>query len=299
MKQLICLLHSSFPPVLSEPLYAIHKGEVAAVIKELEWPSLAQVEYEALLQKIEEQQQIVAELLPHYPLLPIQFGSFLENNQQIERLLEVMGVTFLERMNELGRCESYDLYISWDSPAGVRVDGREAQLALAKQQKEVEEVVLPLLQKVGECHLKGDEGLPEMVLGVVLLVHASQKTDFLGQLETVQQTLGNEYQIEWQPGHSPYLFHEVKIRAPKLHLVNYATELLQVGEQATLDELKLAFHQHPQYNRPENLTNLEELVGMTELAQAYKLLCDITQKQGGNLGRFDPEAIAHTFFITW
>lgn len=299
MKQLICLLHSSFPPVLSEPLYAIHQGEVAAVVKEAEWPSLAQVEYETLLQKIEEQQKIVAELLPHYPLLPVQFGSFLENNQQIERLLEVMGPAFLERMNELGGCETYDLYISWETPAGVGIDGREKQLALAKQQKEIEEMVLPLLQKMGECHLKTDKDLPEMVLGVVLLVPSWQMPTFHNQLEAIQKILGGEYQIEWQHGSSPYLFHEVKIRAPKLHLVNYATELLKVGERATLDELKQAFHQHPQYNRPENLTNLEQLVGMTELAQAYKLLCDITQKQGETHGRFDAEAIAHTFFVTW
>lgn len=311
---------------LAPPVYGVQEGGLTAVVSDTEITDYRTLPQEELLQHLLHHQQIIESILPHATILPIQFGSLLETDRQIQAMLASHQARLEKTWRDLAGFIQMELVLLWEVNTAVQQVGQELnipqiqaematqapaeqrrtqievgrmiQVGIARKQNELEQLVRDELEGIAQNIVKNPQMDEEMAVNLAVLLRQADSPAFEAALNQIDEKTAGAYLIRAVGPLPPHSFVQVTVKLPQFHHIEHARELLGLGQTSSLDALKKAYHNHAYYAHPDRNSDLGTVVKMTELAQCYKLLRELAVNQGGETCRFDEEGVAGTIILT-
>lgn len=325
MMQLYGILMADQALTLEPPLQIISSGLLKAVVGEAAVNSYRDLPPSELMPYLGEYQTTLAHLCQQGAVLPVQFGSLLHSKEQVEQVLRAHQEAFERVLAQLGAMSQFELVLRWDARAilteiansmavqqvkdelaghppneiraaqeGLR---RQVQIAFVQRQAELEQAVRLQMQGLTKTIIKLPQTDDNMAAHLALVFPQAELERGRSLLENLRQRVQMKCQLEWTGPLYPRDLATVVVRVPNLSLVTHARELLGLGETADLQEIRTAYYNHKYYIRPDQNSDLDSIVNMLELAQAYKLLKELAENQGGEVCRMDSDAVQQTIAV--
>ena len=281
-------------------------------------------------------QQVIECLMQAGPLLPLKFGTILNDEAQVVLMLAQGEDTFRTALTRFGGLVQMEVVVLWkvqkifaeigleeavvqarqqiatcapeDSLNHKIALGQMVQAGLERRRSALQAEILPALSAVARDIITNSLMDDTMVMNVALLldqvgVQALDETlDNLDAELTSRDDLdGLQLNFRRVGPLAPYSFATIRVQIPDYDLVAAACKRFDLAERATLEEIKRAYHHqviqvHPDLH-PERV-DVQEV--MAELNTAYRLLTACAESQGlppASPCGFDQETINHTLII--
>ena len=153
--------------------------------------------------------------------------------------------------------------------------GQMVKASLERQRAALSDRLLPPLREVVLDMALNPLMDDSMVTNVALLLNKAGRGALDQRLEQLDEAFERRLHFRCVGPLPPYSFATVTVQMPSFAAVDEARCRLGLGETATEDEIKRAYHQmafrlHPDYNP----NHAESEARMAELTQAYRLLTD-------------------------
>jgi len=244
-------------------------------------------------------QRIVEQMLTFTPVLPVTFGTVVNDDEAVHCILIAGQYLFEQALVTLGNRIEFDLIVRWDVQQAVRealTDSKLAeQLSTSRPEEERraagdelmrrievhrDSVSCLILEKLGPLVTKAitiPATEPEVVVSVALLLDPSSVEAVENALEAIDATFSEKITLNFRivGPLAPYSFASIDINLPKPNEIESARAVLKVKEAATTEEIKAAYYQIVRQVHPDvvgaavgNQTTL-----MTGLTEAYQILC--------------------------
>ena len=326
MKQLYGILfHDAEPKAWPPSLYGIAHGRLTAVVGEADVESYRHIPPAELVHYLETYQERLRPLCEQTAVLPAQFGSLLHNDDQVRYVLHTYGDEFERMLTQLTEMVQLELSLTWDARAilteianSLHVESvkqevekrppdeiraaqeslrRQVQITFVQRQAELEQVVRQQMAPLCRAIVKLPQTDDNTAVHLALILPRSEQPRAEQLLAALRQRIQMKCHLEWHGPLYPRDLASVVVRVPNLALVTHARELLGLGESATLEEIRTAYYAHKYYIQPSQHSGLDSIVNMLELAQAYKLLKELAENQGGHVCRMDATAVQQTIAV--
>ena len=325
MKQLYGIIALDEQVEWPAPLYGVVHGRLTAVVGEAAVTSFRDVPPPELMGYLEAYQEILAGLCQQTAVLPVQFGSLLHSDEQVEQVLRTHADEFERLLGQLAEMIQLEVALTWDARAILteianslhvgnvkqEVEGRSAaeiraaqeglrrqvQITFVQRQAELEQVVRQQVQPVAHTVVKLPQTDDNTAVHLALIVPRAEQERAQQLLDTLRQRIQMKCHLDWRGPLYPRDFASVVVRVPNFSLVAHARELLGLGETAVLEEIRAAYYAHKYYIQPSQNSNLDSIVNMLELAQAYKLLKELAENQGGDVCHMDAVSVEQTIAL--
>ncbi len=263
-------------------------------------------------------QRVVEAVMQELPILPVKFGTVLPDEAWVWRLLEQGEALLRSALDRFVNLVQVEVVVLWNSQEVFQEIGQEeviaqlkAQLAgrspeqtlaervaigqmvqasLQRRRAALGERLLPPLREVALDMAVNALMDDSMVLNVALLLDRAGQQALDERLQTLDEAFEGRLRFRRVGPLPPYSFSTVEVRVPSFEEVDKARRCLGLGEAATTNEIKRAYHRlagqaHPDHNPDDP----EAEARMTELAQAYRLLTTYAEqasKGDGEAGRW-------------
>ena len=328
---------SSFGPLgLGEgtrEVYSIVYQDLGCVISDYQGQDFQAMAKEELIRCLMVHQAVIETVMKRYTILPIKFGTLLEDNAQVQRLLKQGYVVFTDALHQMQGKVEVEVAATWDTAKVLQEIGNEEEIVRLKERvmgRPAEETLEQRIQvgkRVKELldlrrdsyhermidFLK-DTALDlqpnallsdEMVLNVAFLIHKMKQEEFDNRVRELDGVFHNEINFRVIGPLPPYSFSTVEVMRPSPDKLEEARQLLDLGEVVSEAEVNQAYRRlgakfHPDRNPGDE--QAEER--FAKLRQASTLLLAYCRgRTGGRRAKRErylltTQAIEETFLIT-
>ncbi len=286
----------------------VRNGDMAAVISESSFGTLNELTRGDLMRCLTRHQEAIEEMMSFSTVLPVKFGTLLENEIQVQLLLNLGHDEFVRTSHTIGTCVEFDVAVTWE-PATVFAEiAATPQIAALKAQV----VALPdeerlrasvavgqvvkqlfdeqrnatrdaLVQQIGKV-VKRWQLNPLMDDSMIMNVACLVDDDQLSPLEAVVMALDKHYQDRLQfrliGPLPPYSFATVEARLVRNNHLADACRLLDLPDSScTPEQVRHAFYQKARTLHPDTAgADQETQAAFVRLTEAYRLMTDVAQQ---------------------
>jgi hypothetical protein len=286
----------------------VRNGEVAAVISDSTFATLTELPRAELMRNLTRHQEAIEEIMDYSTVLPVKFGTLLDDEEQVRTLLHLGHDEFVRTTRTIGACVEFDVAVTWE-PADVFASiAKEPQIAALKAQVEalsaeerlrasvaLGQVVKQafeehrnatrdaLVQEIGKVVRRWQLNPlmdDNMVMNVACLVSDEQ----LSSLEATVMALDKQYEDGLQfrliGPLPPYSFATVEARVVRPNNLSEACQLLDLPDNSyTLEQIKHAYYHKARQMHPDVAGNdAAAQAAFVRLTEAYRLMTDIARQ---------------------
>jgi len=329
---------SSFGPIglgqgSREEVYTmVHQG-LCCVISDYQGQDFRGMAKEELIRCLMVHQAVIETVMQRCTVLPIKFGTLLEDSAQVQRLLQQGYALFTDALHQIQDKVELEVAATWDTGKVLQEIGNEEEIVRLKeaimgrpaeetleQRIQVGKRVKQLLDRRRDSYRERmvaflkDTALDvqpnallsdEMVLNVAFLTNKARQDDFDYKVRELDGVFHGEINFRIIGPLPPYSFSTVEVMRPNPDRLEEARHLLGLGEVVSEAEVKEAYRRlgakiHPDRNPGDQ--QAEER--FAKLREASTLLLAYCRGQGGGRRakgeRFPltPQAIKDSFLIT-
>lgn len=286
----------------------VRDGDVAAVVSESTIDGFADLPRGDLMRYLSRHQEAIEEIMDYSPVLPVKFGTLLEDDDQVRTLLHLGHDDFQRTVKMVGNAVEFDVAVTWEPAEIFAAIAAEPEIAAFKEQvaalppeeslrgrmaigqlvkmrfderrnKLRDELVGELTQAVSQWQLNAlmDDS---MVANVACLVSDSQLSALESKVYELNERHGDRLQFRLVGPLPAYSFASVEARLVKTDDLQEACGLLQITDQTcTPDQVKRAFYQQARAVHPDVAgDDPAARTAFVRLTEAYKLMTAVAQQ---------------------
>jgi len=300
---------------------------------------------ERILRDLAAQQAVTEEVMKRFTVLPVKFGTMVKDQGEVETVLRQGYFALKEAHAAIQDKVEVEVVATWDLPSVFQEISAEEPIARLKARIEgmshlrsapdrikVGKMVYESLNRRRENYQQETLSVlagcaldlqkhsllnDEMVMNVAFLLDTGRQEEFDRQLDELDKRLGGQLNFRRIGPLPPYSFSTVEARPMTHQEVKGAQELLGLGQEASLNEVKRAYYalaqeHHPdaQPGAPASGTGKAAEERFAQIAAAYQLLTSYCLGQAAAQGitakkeaegyrcSFAPAAIKESILIT-
>lgn len=284
----------------------ISEGEIAAIISAVpEGRVLHNLQREDAMRLLLEHQNMLEPILAKATVLPAKFGTTLPDEAAVRRMLQLGQAQITPCLAELAGCQQMNVAVEWplrdvfveiasDSAiAELRAKaqaggGEEAQIqlgtavknALERRRAALGSKVREKLQAVArEIAVNAPAG-DNIVSNLSLLMERGNLAVLDTALEALDAATDGKLTFRCVGPLPMSVFASVNVTIPPQDVVEQAWRLLQLGEEASVSDIKTAYFRLAQAHHPDTAGADASTQDMSDIARAYHLLTACAKTSG-------------------
>ncbi|MCG7852441.1 MAG: GvpL/GvpF family gas vesicle protein [Methanosarcinaceae archaeon] len=285
-------------------VYTFPLQDIAAVVSHLPYIRFDSQPKETLLRNLTTYQSVIEEVMKHQNIIPIKFGTVVEGDDAIRQILEKGYDQIHVNLRDMENKIELDVVALWaDLDAVLKEIGEDEEIkelkgkAAPKPGNEVFEIKIEVGKRVKELLDEKREtyraemldGLVEtaeenrfhelmddsMIMSVAFLIQKGKEHTLerqISQLDKIYQDKINFRIIGPLP---PYSFRMFEIKRVDYAEIDETRRTLELGEEATIQEIREAYWQLTKKFHPDKFPgDLEAQKRFEKINKAYKLVND-------------------------
>jgi hypothetical protein len=298
-----------------ERVYAIPYCDIAAVVSIAPARDYASMSREELIRKLARHQQVVEQIMRRREVLPVKFGTTLEDRAEVLQALKNGYSEFKAALAKLHDKVQVEVVASWDLQAVLEEIAQEAPLSELKakigedassasipdrirlgeaikqsldrrRERYQQEAIAPLAGCAVETRLNPlfDDSL---VLNVAMLLLMERLPELDDRLDRLDAALDGRLTFRRVGPLPPYSFSTVEIRRISPEEVRQARERLALPPEAGPEQVKQAYYRQARKFHPDGRAgDSADSVRFAEVRSAAKLLtsCVCARRNGRKAG---------------
>ena len=325
--------------------------DLAAVVSDcppVDYRAKEDMDKEKVVRDLAAHQAVIEEIMKRFTVLPVKFGTTVKDEGEVETILRQGYFALQEAHAAIADKVEVEVVATWDLPSvfqeisaeepiaklRARIEGmsrlrstpdriKVGKMVYESLNRRRENYQQEALSALAGCALdlqKHSLMSDEMVMNVAFLLDKEQQEEFDRRLHEIDEKLGGRLNFRRIGPLPPYSFSTVEARPMTHQEVKGAQELLGLGQEASLNEVKRAYYALAQEHHPDAVrlgAHDEAQPGdkaaeerFTQVATAYQLLSSyclgqaaaqgITAKKKaeGHRCSFAPAAIKESVLIT-
>jgi len=286
--------------------HTIPHGGLAAVVSACAPTDYAALGRDLLVRELARHQQVVERVLQRFPVLPMKFGTTVEDEEKVGSILRLGYDDFRGALDGLKDKVQVELVATWElasvladvaceepiaqlkssigsdsSPASIRDRVRLGEMIKRSLDRRREEYEQAALQRLVPCSLELRRNPlfhDSLVMNLAVLLEKGQQEEFDRSLDVLDQELGGRLTLRRVGPLPPYSFSTVEIRSVARPKIDQARKLLGIGRGASVSEIKKAYHQLARRFHPDarsgsrdggSDTRFAEIKGASNLLMSY------------------------------
>jgi len=284
-----------------DEVYVVPYQDLAAVVSDC--PA---VDYKAVKNKekvvrdLAAHQRVTEEVMKHCSILPMKFGTMVEDEKEVESVLRQGYFNLKEAQAAFQDKVEVEVVATWDLASVFQEIGNEEPIAKLKAETEGkpplgglndriklgkmvyeslgrrrEDHRREIVEVLANCSLDRQNNAlldDSFVMNVAFLIDKERQGEFDERLEELDKRMGGALNFRRIGPLPPYGFATIEVRPMSRKEVKQARELLGLGENATLKEIKKAYYDLAQECHPDAQPKSDGEERFTQIAQAYELL---------------------------
>ncbi|MCG2770026.1 MAG: GvpL/GvpF family gas vesicle protein [Anaerolineae bacterium] len=342
----------SFGPIgisgRGDEVYTVPYRDLAAVVSDCPLVDYKAIrDKERVVRDLAAHQAVIEEVMQRFTVLPVKFGTTAKDEGEVETVLRQGHFALKEAHAAIQDKVEVEVVATWDLPSVFQEISAEEPIAklkariegmsrlrstpdrikvgklvyesLNRQREKYQQEILSVLVGCALDLQKNSLMNDEMVMNVAFLLDKGQQGAFDRRLDELDEKLGGRLNFRRIGPLPPYSFSTVEVRPMTYQEVQGAQELLGLGQEANLNEVKQAYYalaqeHHPDAQPGDKATDLsaKSQAGerFAQIAAAYQLLSNYCLGQAAAQGitakkeaegyrcSFAPAAIKESMLIT-
>jgi len=299
---------TEFPEVDGVKIYTIPYKHIVAVVSDSEEVYIQYMFKDSIANLLVKHQKVIEEVMNlGYSVIPIKFGTYVENQSQVIEILSKGYNLANEIFKKIKDKIEIDVAVTWnDFQSQLKKIGEEKEIkeykekllnnskkatiedqmkigvmvknALDRKRKKYSDEIHSALKK--ECVNSNNHDVMDdkMIINTAFLVSNNQKNDFESKIEELNTEYEDRFNFRCIGPLPAYSFYTLEVKKMEFDVIDCARETLGLNESAKKDEIKKAFHSKALKLHPDkNQDNIENKVEFEELKEAYNYICDYCQ----------------------
>ena len=297
-----------FPPVekaKTGEVYTLPYQDIACVVSDYPKSSFDYGTREEVAKKLIGHQAVIEEVMKEHTVIPIKFGTLLENGDEIKEVLEKGYPGFKDSLEKSDKKIELNLAAVWNDLNSVIKEIGDEDEAVRKFKEEVakkppeetfqdrvkignmikevldkkkdelqKEMIEFLMDKVKVNAAKKHERMDDtMILNCAFLLDKDKEENFDKTLEELDQKYEQKVNFRCVGPLPLYSFLTYEVKRASFKEIDEARNMLELGEETTLNEIKESYRKLAQKYHPDNDPNNPDLEKKFEsITKAYKML---------------------------
>ncbi|MBA7636253.1 Chaperone protein DnaJ [subsurface metagenome] len=292
-----------------EEVYSVAHQDLACVVSNYNGNDFVSLSKEDKLCCLMAHQGIIERIMKEYTILPVKFGTLVEGDDEIRRILEQGYNKLAQTLDEIDGLVEIEVAATWDLKKVLEEIGNEEEIVQLKHSmagktpSEILEMQInagklvkesldrrregyrsQMMQSLAEVALDTQPNAlvaDEMVMNVAFLIQREKQEDFDRQVKRVDEAFNDQINFRVIGPLPPYSFSTVEIRRPESGEIEEARQLLGLGTDVSDKELKEAYRRLAAKSHPD--AHVDDDTGDEQFAkvrEAFVLLGDYCQGQG-------------------
>lgn len=320
---------SGFPPRPEQVYTVVHQG-LGCVVSNYSGADFASLAKEEQIRCLMAHQAVIERVMLAFPILPVKFGTLVEDEGAVHRLLEQGHRTFAEALTRLDGKVEMEVAATWDlqrvlaeigqeeeimrlkaamanRPAaetleqGIRA-GRIVKEYLNRRREEYQRRMLESLREVALDVQPNALVADEMVMNVAFLIQRDQEGEFEQRVRELDQAFQEQINFRLIGPLPPYSFATVEVIKPDAAKIEEARRLLGLPNEVTEAEAKAAYRHlaaatHPDAH-PEGEPGDERFARVREAFDLVTAYCRGQKQTGEQRYSLAPQDVGQAFLIT-
>lgn len=325
---------SGFPPIPEQVYTVVYRG-LGCVVSNYLGEDFTSLSKENQVRCLMVHQAVIERVMKDYPVLPVKFGTLVESDGEVQRLIEQGHRKFTQALIWLDGRVEMEVAATWDLNRVLADIGQEDEIVRLKkamanrprgevleQQIRAGKIVKESLDrrriKYQERMLQSLQAMAldvrpnalvadEMVMNVAFLIQRDQEGEFDKRVRELDQAFYDQMNFRVIGPLPPYSFATVEVARPGAEKIEEARRVLALGPEVAEAEVKeayrhLAAQTHPDAH-PDGVQRSERF---TRAREAFALLTAYCRGQNEADDRaaqdhrysLAPEDVSHAFLVT-
>jgi len=289
-------------------VYTIPHQDIAAVVSECPARDYASMTREMLIRELAQHQQVVEQTMSRFPVLPVKFGTTVEDRAHVSLVLQKGYAEFKAAYSQMQDKIQVEVVATWDLQSVLGEIAQEAPIIelKAKIGSDSSPSTIPDRIRLGEA-IKGSlderreryqqeaisflagcavEMKPNplfddsLVLNMAMLLPKERLPELDERLDELDQKLNGYLTFRRVGPLPPYSFSTVEVKRISPEEVQQARESLELPQEATLAEVKQAYYrQAKKYHPDAQAGNAADSLQFTQIQGASRLLISYCRAQ--------------------
>jgi hypothetical protein len=259
---------SGFPPRPEEVYTVVYRG-LGCVVSNYQGEDFASLDRESLVRCLMAHQVVVERVMKGYPILPVKFGTLIESDGEVQRLIEQGHQQFARALTVLDGKVEMEVVATWDlkrvladigkeyeivrlkkamanRPSGEVLEqqiraGRIVKESLDRRRIKYQERMLQSLQAMALDLQPNALVVDEMVMNVAFLIAREREEEFDERVRELDRLFDDRISFRVIGPLPPYSFSTVELLRPSAQKIEEARRLLGLGSEASEAEVKEAY----------------------------------------------------------
>jgi len=325
---------SGFPPRPEEVYTVVYRG-LGCVVSNYLGEDFTSLSKEDLIRCLMAHQAVIERVMKDYPVLPVKFGTLVEGDSEVQRLIEQGHRKFTQALIWLDGRMEMEVAATWElervfadisqedeivrlkkamakGPPGEVLEqqiraGRIVKESLDRRRIKCQERMVESLQPMALAVQPNALVADEMVMNVAFLIQGNREGEFDKRVRELDQAFHDQIDFRVIGPLPPYSFATVEAVRPSAEKIEEARRLLGLGNEVLEAEVKGAYRRlvaqtHPDAHRDGDQKG-ERFAKVREASALLTAYCR-GQNQAGDRAAQDhryslaPEDVTRAFLIS-
>ncbi len=316
-----------------EEVYTISHRDLAFVISNYDGSDFVLLPKEDKLRCLMTHQGIIERVMKEgYTILPVKFGTLVEGEDEIRRILKQEYTRLVQNLNQMAGLVEIEVAATWDLNQVLEEIGSEEEIRqlgrsmVGKSASEIMEIQInagkvvkksldrrrenyrcQTMQSLAEAALDIQPNVlvaDEMVMNIALLISRERQREFDSRVRQVNEAFNDQINFRIIGPLPPYSFSTVEIKRPDPVKIEQARQLFGLGTEVSHKELKEAYRRLVAKSHPDvHLDGSDEQ--FTKVREAFALLRDychgqsvgVEQNTNGRCYSLKPKDVSQVFLV--
>lgn len=284
-------------------VYTINYNNLSAIVRDVRIRTYETDEKELLAHN-----KVLDEMMKHFTVLPIRFGTIAHSGEEVVGLLKnAYGILSRGLLRIKNKVEfDVEVIIADEKPIIDEILGKNEEIRDLRER---------LISQGGNVAVQDKLLIGKMIAGEVarykanlikdidtalrpyyvqcknftFLVSRNKANDFESAIYKIGERYGDRIKIKYAGPLAPYSFVELKLLLINFNTVDNARRRLGLKEEATVKDIKDSYRNLARQCHPDRIPGKEE--EFREITSSYKLLCEYIRRYPKNRYIFKPKAI--------
>jgi len=305
----------SFLSPSPEEVYTVVHRDLACVVSNYSGGDFDSLSKEDKLRCLMAHQEVIERVMKErYTILPVKFGTIVEDEDEIRRILEQGYNKLAQTLDQTDGLVEIEVAATWDLKKVLEEIGNEAEIMQLKHSmagktasemlgrqinagKLVKESLdrrregyrSQTMQSLAEAALDMQPNAlvaDEMVMNVAFLIQRDKQEDFDSQVRRINEAFNDQINFRVIGPLPPYSFSTVEIKRPDPGKIEEARQLLSLGSDVSNKEVREAYRRlaaksHPDVHFDDDTSDEQ----FAKVREAFVLLRDYCHGQGESVER--------------
>jgi len=304
----------------SGEVYTISYQDIACVVSKYPKSSFDYGTREEVAKKLVTHQSVIEKVMKEHTIIPIKFGTLLENGDEVRKVLEKSYSEFKDKLKKIDRKIELDIVAVWNDLNSVikkiaeedeeirkfkeeiakksfedtfqdRIKiGSMVKDALDKKRDELQSEMLEILKdkiKVNEPK-KHDLMDDKMIFSCAFLLDKEKENEFDRALNELNESYNETVNFRCVGPLPLYSFSTYEVKKVDFEGINKARKLLGLSDEVDALDIKTAYRKLVREKHPDKFpNNIDAQKKFEEIQVAYKMVLDYCQAEKKSLKKED------------